>query len=130
MILLVGGEKGGAGKTTIAVNLAAMRPRQERDVLLVDTDLRGSASYWTQVRDEASISPRVASIPIQASQSDLWTIDRMDGPVEQARGFNEKFSVKVLLSRGPTNPTMNDTREAADPRANAEIEALFAEVYA
>ncbi|MDD5004337.1 MAG: AAA family ATPase, partial [Acidithiobacillus sp.] len=35
MILLVGGEKGGTGKTTIAVNLAAGFRLQGRDVLLV-----------------------------------------------------------------------------------------------
>ena len=34
MIVLVGGEKGGVGKTTLAVNLAAMRRRAGHDVLL------------------------------------------------------------------------------------------------
>ena len=33
MILLVGGEKGGPGKTTIATNLAAMRTNEIDDVL-------------------------------------------------------------------------------------------------
>src|SRR5512143_948356 len=62
MITLIGGEKGGTGKTTLAVNLAALRTLQGRDVLLIDTDIQASASYWTQSRDEAEVQPRVACI--------------------------------------------------------------------
>ncbi|MEO1925435.1 MAG: AAA family ATPase [Gammaproteobacteria bacterium] len=62
MIILVGGEKGGTGKTTIATNLAAMRALEGRDVLLIDTDPQGSANYWAQSRDDENISPRVACI--------------------------------------------------------------------
>ena len=62
MIILVGGEKGGTGKTTIVTNLAALRAMAGRDVLLVDTDPQGSASYWTTSRDEDAIKPRVACI--------------------------------------------------------------------
>ena len=36
MLVLVGGEKGGVGKTTLALNLAAMRARAGKDVLFVD----------------------------------------------------------------------------------------------
>lgn len=61
-IILIGGEKGGTGKTTLAVNLAALRALQGRDVLLVDTDVQASASYWAQSRDEAQTQPRVACI--------------------------------------------------------------------
>jgi chromosome partitioning protein len=62
MIILIGGEKGGTGKTTLATNLAALRALAGRDVLLVDTDPQGSASYWAQCRDEENIKPRVACI--------------------------------------------------------------------
>ena len=61
-IILIGGEKGGSGKTTLAVNLAAQRALIGRDVLIIDTDIQASASYWTQIRDEAGIKPRVACI--------------------------------------------------------------------
>lgn len=62
MIILIGGEKGGTGKTTLATNLSALRALSGRDVLLLDTDLQGSASYWAQIRDEAKITPRVACV--------------------------------------------------------------------
>ena len=60
MIVLIGGEKGGVGKTTIAVNLAAMRRRAGRDVLLVDADGQGSASLWAGIRREDG---RVRAVP-------------------------------------------------------------------
>ena len=62
MLVLIGGEKGGTGKSTLAINLAAERALAGRDVLLVDTDVQGSASYWAQVRDEAGVTPRVGCV--------------------------------------------------------------------
>jgi len=62
MIVLIGGEKGGTGKTTLATNLAAMRALSGRDILLIDTDPQGSANYWAQSRDEENISPRIPCI--------------------------------------------------------------------
>lgn len=159
MILLIGGEKGGTGKTTIATNLAAMRARAGRDVLLVDTDIQGSASFWVQTRDEASVEPRVANvqkfgknlanelsdlakryqdiiidaggrdsaelraslvradlavIPVQASQFDLWTLDRMDEMVKLAKSYNQGLQVKILISRASTNPGVTEANNAAE----------------
>ena len=62
MIVLVGGEKGGPGKTTIATNIAAMRTDEMEDVLLVDTDRQPTSSYWCSMREDKGIKPRVASI--------------------------------------------------------------------
>lgn len=57
MITLIGGEKGGTGKSTIAVNLASYRISQanHNNLLLVDTDPQGSASDWVQYRKEEGI---------------------------------------------------------------------------
>ncbi len=159
MILLIGCEKGGPGKTTIATNLAAMRARAGRDVLLVDTDIQGTASLWAQTRDEMGISPRVATvqkfgknlsnelrdlskryqdiiidaggrdsaelraslvcadmaiIPVQASQFDLWTLDRMDEMVKLARSINENLDARILISRAATNIAIPETQNAKD----------------
>lgn len=52
MIILIGGEKGGTGKTTIATNLAAMLSSMPGGVILVDADPQGSASNWAAIREE------------------------------------------------------------------------------
>jgi chromosome partitioning protein len=62
MIILIGGEKGGTGKTTLATNIAAMRALAGQDVLLIDSDPQGSANYWAQNRDELAIKPRIACV--------------------------------------------------------------------
>jgi len=61
-ITVFGGEKGGTGKTTLAVNIAAMLAMKGKDVLLLDTDRQGTASFWATVRDEENIEPRVACV--------------------------------------------------------------------
>ena len=61
-IVLFGGEKGGTGKTTLATNMAAMLALQGKDVLLLDTDRQGTASFWATVREETEIEPRIACV--------------------------------------------------------------------
>lgn len=62
MILLIGGEKGGPGKTTLATNIAAIRTQEIGDVLLIDTDKQPTSSYWCSLREDKGIKPRVSSI--------------------------------------------------------------------
>lgn len=62
MVILIGGEKGGPGKTTIATNLAAIRTKETGDLLLIDTDKQPTASYWCSLREDNQIEPRINSI--------------------------------------------------------------------
>ncbi len=52
MIIVVGGIKGGSGKTTVVTNLAIMRAKEGRDVLLVDADDQETATDFTILRNE------------------------------------------------------------------------------
>jgi chromosome partitioning protein len=51
MILLLGGEKGGTGKSTVAVNLAVWLAQQGTDAILIDTDPQRTASRFVDRRN-------------------------------------------------------------------------------
>lgn len=51
MITVVGGIKGGTGKTTIATNLTVIRAAEGKKVLLIDTDEQRSSARWSQQRE-------------------------------------------------------------------------------
>lgn len=59
MIVTIGMEKGGDGKSTVATNLAAMLAADGKDVLLLDSDSQGSSYIWNSIRDEV---PTLAKI--------------------------------------------------------------------
>jgi chromosome partitioning protein len=52
MIIVVGGIKGGSGKTTVATNLAVLRAQRGADLLLVDADEQETATDFTILRAE------------------------------------------------------------------------------
>lgn len=61
MILLLGGEKGGTGKSTVAVNLAVWLARQGADVVLIDTDVQRTASHFIDRRNAITDVPKIHS---------------------------------------------------------------------
>lgn len=62
MIVVVGGIKGGSGKTTIATNLTVMRSLLGFRVLLIDADEQRSVSDWTEQRVAAGIETKWTTI--------------------------------------------------------------------
>jgi chromosome partitioning protein len=54
MILVIGGTKGGSGKTLLATNLTVLRAAAGQDVLLIDADEQGSAMDFTRQRQRRS----------------------------------------------------------------------------
>jgi len=53
MKLLIGGEKGGTGKTTLALCLASYLASNGKKVVVLDTDVQKSALVWLEIRDPA-----------------------------------------------------------------------------
>lgn len=64
MILVVGGIKGGSGKTTIATNLAIIRSSNGKKVLLVDADEQKSASIFANQRDVLGVETKWSTIQL------------------------------------------------------------------
>src|SRR3954471_23856258 len=65
MIVVVGGIKGGSGKTTVATNLAVIRAADSRDVILIDADDQETASDFTILRNERQVeAPSYTSIKL------------------------------------------------------------------
>lgn len=59
MIILVGSNKGGCGKSTTVINLAIAYAKQEREVLIIDADRQSTASRWSNDREYYQLTPYI-----------------------------------------------------------------------
>jgi chromosome partitioning protein len=95
-IIAVVAEKGGVGKTTIALDLAVTATRKGRTAAVIDVDPQATASKWTDRR--TSEQPWV--VPTHAV--------RLAAAIEQAKGQGVDF---VVIDTPPHSAT--DAAEAA-----------------
>lgn len=51
MIILIGNEKGGVGKSTVAINIAVSYALKNKDVIIVDTDVQGTTANFIARRN-------------------------------------------------------------------------------
>jgi len=72
-IIGIGNQKGGVGKTTLAVNLAGTLAKKGHRVLLIDTDRQGSTLDWQGVR-EAEPLFHVVGIPRETVHQEIVTL--------------------------------------------------------
>jgi chromosome partitioning protein len=68
MIIMVGGEKGGVGKTTLATHLAVARKTLGSTVVLVDADSQGTSSTWSDARKEHPEVPQVPCVSLRGGK--------------------------------------------------------------
>jgi chromosome partitioning protein len=144
MIVLLGGQKGGTGKSNIAVNLAVYNALKGKSVLLVDGNSKqGTCSNWAE-RREASELTSVSCIEKQGTlhKTLLDLSDKYDEIIVDTGGQDSKefrtslTAADVLVS--PMSPSQSDIEtivylndlvdEAKEYNPELEAKVVFSKV--
>lgn len=102
MIVLIGGEKGGTGKSTLATNLSVWLARQGRDVLLLDADRQSTAASWADERAEQEDLPKV------------HCMQRYGNLVPVLQDLRERYSEIVIDAGGRDSEELRTAMVVAD----------------
>ncbi len=111
-------QKGGSGKTTLAVNLAACAEETGEQVAIVDTDPQGSATTWVKVRQApsptiASAAPAELSRIRQLAEEEDYTllvVDTAPHAAPEARHAVEVADLVII----PCRPSAFDLAAVSD----------------
>jgi chromosome partitioning protein len=118
MIVGVLNQKGGVGKTTIAVNVAAHWAMGGRRALLVDADPQGSSLAWSSARERDPLFPVIGmakpslhrDLPAVARDYEMVVIDGAPRVNELARSAILASDIVLI----PVQPSPFDVWAAAD----------------
>lgn len=123
MIILVGSQKGGCGKSTTAVNICAYLARKGLDVVLVDADRQSTAANWVMDRSANNALPTVHCVQkyenIRDTLFDLgkrYSYVIVDAAGRDSRELRTGMTVAniLLVPFRPSQPdldTLNNLRE-------------------
>ena len=102
-ILHIASQKGGSGKTTLAVNIAVALAQQQQDVLLVDADRQISTTTWWAERQLAHPDkPKIHCVQ-KYDQIDATLLD-----------LSERYQVVIVDTPGHDSDAMRSAMIVAD----------------
>lgn len=106
--ILVASRKGGSGKTTIAVHLAALADSPTTPVLLIDADPQGSATFWYNRRTAttpllSAVNATGAAQVIKDARASKISTVIIDSPPHDAAGIGVLMRLADIVLI-PTRP--------------------------
>src|SRR5215208_568010 len=117
MVIAVLNQKGGVGKTTIAVNMAAVLAKRGQRVLLVDADPQASSLAWSSARDRDPLFPVVGRAKPSLHQELSMIAKEYDGVVIDGAPRLDALGRSVILASDlvliPVQPSPLDLWAAA-----------------
>lgn len=124
MVIVVGNEKGGVGKSTIACNLAVVMAIEGKDVCIVDVDKQQSTSTFFSVRDKD-----LPSVNCVQARGDVFDVlsdldNRYDEIIVDAGGHDSQELRTAMLAANlllvPIKASQIDLWSAEDPDIGME----------
>lgn len=102
MIILIAHQKGGVGKSTVAVNVAVELSSRGKDVIIVEADPSvHTSSNWARDREEAGYSP-------------IQTVQKTGNLRSTLIDLDQKYDVVIVDTPGKDSSEMRTAMTAAD----------------